>query len=72
MSTHDDAFAKLARLEFYADRPAATAASTAYSAARSWGQFGKHNDPDDPDFHERQQKYDDAELDMLLLMRRTL
>jgi len=67
-----DAFAKLARLEFYADRPVATAASTAYGAAWSWGQFGKYNDPEAPDFHERQQKYDDAELEMLVLMRQSL
>ena len=56
-----DAFAKLARLEFYADRPVATADSAAYGAAWSWGQFGKYDDPDDPDFHVRQQKYDDAD-----------
>jgi hypothetical protein len=30
------------------------------------------NDPGDPDFHERQQKYDDAELEMLVLMRESL
>lgn len=28
--------------------------------------------PDDPDFHERQQKYDDAELKMLMAMRQSL
>lgn len=67
-----DAFAKLARLEFYADRRVATAASAAYAAAWSWGQYGKYDDPDDPDFYERQQKYDDAELEMLLLMRQSL
>lgn len=67
-----DAFAKLARLEFYADRPVATAASAAYGAAWSWGQYGNFNDPEDPHFHERQQKYDDAELKMLLLMRQSL
>ena len=67
-----DAFAKLSRLEFYADRPVAAAASAAYGAAWSWGQFGKYDDPEDPDFHERQQKYDDAELEMLMLMRRSL
>lgn len=65
----DDAFAKLTRLEFYADRQLAGAASAAYGAAWSWGQFGKYNDPEDPDFHERQQKYDDAELAVLGLMR---
>jgi hypothetical protein len=65
-----DAFAKLARLQFYADRPVAAAASAAYSAAWSWGHYGKYDDPDDPDFYERQQMYDDAELEMLVLMRR--
>lgn len=66
----DDAAAKLARLEFYADRELATAASAAYGTAWSWGQFGKYDDPDDRDLHERQQKYDDAELTMLGLMRK--
>lgn len=50
----------------------ATAASAAYSAAWSWGQYGKYDNPDDPDFYERQQKYDDAELELLVLMRRSL
>lgn len=68
----DDAAAKLARLEFYADRELATAASAAYGTAWSWGQFGKYDDPDDRDLHERQQKYDDAELTMLGLMRNRL
>jgi hypothetical protein len=67
-----DAFAKLTRLEFYADRPVAAAASAAYGAAWSWGQYGKFDDPYDPDFHERQQRYDDAELVMLTLMRQSL
>jgi len=33
------------------------------------GVYGKYDDPEDDDFHERQQKYDDAELKMLGLMR---
>jgi hypothetical protein len=60
------------RLQFYADRPVAVAASAAYSAAWSWGHYGKYDDPDDPYFYERQQKYDDAELEMLALMRQSL
>jgi hypothetical protein len=32
----------------------------------------KYNDPDDPEFYERQQKFDDAEFDMLVLMRQAL
>ncbi|MGW2519815.1 hypothetical protein ACWC09_22920 [Streptomyces sp. NPDC001617] len=67
-----DAFAKLAQLEFYADRAVAAAASAAYSAAWSWGQFGEYDAPDDRSFHDRQQKYDQAELEMLLLMRQNL
>lgn len=68
----DDAAGKLHRLEFYADRELAAAASKAYGAAWSWGVYGKYDDPDDPDFHERQQRYDDAELEMLGLMRNRL
>jgi len=67
-----DAFEKLHRLEFFADRPVAVAASAAYGAAWSWGVYGKYDDPDDPDFPEHQQKYDDAELKMLTLMRKSL
>ncbi|MFF4131629.1 hypothetical protein ACFY1B_08825 [Streptomyces mirabilis] len=67
-----DAFAKLAQLEFYANRPVAAAASAAYSAAWSWGHFGEHDAPDDPSFHERQEVYDAAELEMLNLMRQSL
>ena len=68
----DDALMKLHRVEFYADRELAVTASEAYGAAWSWGVYGKYNDPDDPDFHERQQKYDDAELEMIGLMRNRL
>lgn len=68
----DDAAENLHHLEFYADRPVAAAASAAYGAAWSWGVYGKYGDPDDRDFHERQQKYDDAELEMLTLMRDSL
>ena len=32
----------------------------------------KYNDPDDPEFYERQQKFDDAEYDMLVQMRQAL
>jgi hypothetical protein len=68
----DDAAAKLTRLEFYADRELAAAASQAYGAAWSWGVYGEYDDPDDPSFHERQQRYDTAELAMLGLMRNRL
>jgi len=64
-----DAFEKLTRLQFYADRDVAAAASKAYGAAWSWGQYGKY---DDPDFYERQEKFDHAELQMLVLMRKSL
>jgi hypothetical protein len=46
----DDAAGKLHRLEFYADRDVAAAASKAYGAAWSWGHYGKYDEPDDPDF----------------------
>jgi hypothetical protein len=69
---HQDAAAKLRRLEFYADRRVASAASAAYRAAWSWGQYGKYDDPDDPEFYERQQRYDDAELELLVVMREAL
>jgi hypothetical protein len=71
-SWQDDAFTKLTRLQFYADREVAAAASSAYGAAWSWGVYGKYDDPDDPDFHERQERHDDAELAMLGLMRKRL
>ncbi len=68
----DEAFAKLHRLEFYADRELSTAAGEAYGAAWSWGYYGKYDDPDDPGFSALQQRYDDAELVMLGLMRARL
>jgi hypothetical protein len=57
---------------FYADRRLASAAEAAYGAAWSWGQNTKYDDPDDPEFYERQQRYDDAELELLVLMRQAL
>jgi hypothetical protein len=69
---HADAAAKLTRLGIYADRRAYAAASGAYGAAWSWGQNTVYDDPDDPEFYERQQKFDDAEYDMLVLMRQAL
>jgi hypothetical protein len=69
---HADAFAKLTRLGLYADRCVAAAASAAYRAAWSWGQNTKYDDPDDPEFYEHQQRYDDAEYELLVLMRKAL
>ena len=69
---HADAAAKLTRLGIYADRRAYDAASAAYGAAWTWGQNTEYDDPDDPEFYERQQKFDDAEYDFLVLMRRAL
>ena len=69
---HEEAAAKLHRLEFYADRELASSASKAYGAAWSWGVYGKYDAPDEPDFHERQEKYDQAELAVLMLMRNRL
>ena len=44
----------------------------AYNAACSWGQHTKYDDPDDPEFYERQQRFDDAEYKLLVLMRQAL
>jgi len=69
---HADAFAKLTCLGLYADRRVCSAASAAYNAACSWGQHTKYDDPDDPEFYERQQRFDDAEYELLVLMRQAL
>jgi hypothetical protein len=67
-----DAFAKLTRSGLYADRRVAAAASAAYDAACVWGQHTKYNDPDDPAFYERQERFDNAEYELLVLMRQAL
>lgn len=54
-----DAAAKLQRLGIYVDRPSCIAAERAYDAAFWWGHHTKYNEPDDPEFHEGQQKFDD-------------
>jgi len=36
------------------------------------GQNTKYDDPDDPEFYEQQQRYDDAEFELLVLMREAL
>ena len=64
---HADAAAKLSRLALYADRRVAAAASAAYRAACLWGQHTKYDDPDDQEFYERQQRFDDAEYELLVL-----
>jgi hypothetical protein len=69
---HQPTFEKLQRLQFYADRELARAASDSYNAAWSWGMNGKFDEPDDPDFHGFQERYDDTELTMLALMRNRL
>jgi hypothetical protein len=69
---HSDAAAKLTRLGLYADRRLAAAASAAYGAAWTWGQHTKYDDPDDPEFHERQGKFDQAEYQLLALIRQAL
>lgn len=48
------------------------AASAAYGAAWTWGQHVKYDDPDDPEFYERQEKFDQAEHDLLVLIRQAL
>jgi hypothetical protein len=67
-----DAFAKLQRLGIYVDRISYGAVDRAYNAAYSWGMHTKYDDPNDPEFYERQQKFDDAEFYMLVLMRQAL
>jgi hypothetical protein len=69
---HADAFAKLTRLGLYADRRVAAAASAAYNAACAWGQHTKYDDPDDPAFYGRQERFDEAEYKLLVLMRQVL
>jgi len=69
---HADAAAKLTRLGLYADRRVAAAASVAYGAAWTWGQHTKYDDPDDPEFYERQEKFDQAEYELLSLIRQAL
>ena len=64
---HADAAEKLSRMSLYVDRPLAAAASAAYGAAWSWGEHTKYDDPDDEEFYERQQKFDDAEFDLLVI-----
>lgn len=36
------------------------------------GQQTKYDDPDDPEFYERQQRFDEAEYELLALMRQAL
>lgn len=69
---NQDAAAKLNRLKIYVDRRTYIAAERAYDAAFWWGHHTKYNDPDDPEFYERQQKFDDAEFELLVLMRQAL
>jgi hypothetical protein len=69
---HSGAFAKLTRLGLYADRLVYAAASEAYNAACSWGQHTRYDDPDDPQFYERQERFDAAEYQLLVLVRRAL
>ena len=67
-----NAGAKLNRLGLYADRRLAAAAAAAYNAAFWWGQHTRYDDPDDPEFYERQQRFDDAEYELLVLLRQAL
>jgi hypothetical protein len=69
---NEEAAAKLQRLGIYVDRRSYIAAERAYDAAFWWGNHAKYDDPDDPDFSEHQQKFDDAEFELLVLMRQVL
>ncbi|MFG2079525.1 hypothetical protein ACGFI5_04090 [Micromonospora tulbaghiae] len=66
---HMPAFERLNRLKIYAAPPVAAAAAAAYNAAWQWGHYCKHDDPDDPKFHEWQVAYDHAEIDLLMRIR---
>lgn len=65
-------YQKLQRLELYADRLVADAASQAYSAAWTWGTHTKHDDPDHADFHVYQERYDQLEPALLTAIRQGL
>ena len=69
---NQEAAAKLTRLKIYIDRRTYIACERAYDAAFWWGQHTKYDDPDDPEFYDRQQKFDDAEFELLVLMRQAL
>ena len=56
----------------YADRRVPAAAAVAYNAACAWGQHITYDDPDDPEFYERQEQFDDAEHKLLVLVRQAL
>ncbi|MDG4778692.1 hypothetical protein O7614_03400 [Micromonospora sp. WMMD961] len=65
-------FAHLNRLRIYGRPAVAMAAATAYNAAWRWGQYCKHDDLDDPMFHDGQERYDEAEFKLLLMIREDL
>lgn len=67
-----DAASKLNRLALYADRDLYGAGAAAYNAAFWWGHHTKYDDPDDPEFYERQERFDNAEYELLRLMRQAL
>ncbi|SCE91540.1 hypothetical protein GA0070607_3166 [Micromonospora coriariae] len=66
---HAPAFERLNRLRIFATSSVAAAAAAAYNAAWQWGHYCKHDDPDDPKFHEGQVAYDHAEIDLLMRIR---
>jgi hypothetical protein len=69
---HTPTFERLNRLRIYATPRVAAAAAAAYNAAWRWGHYCKHDDLDDPKFHEGQDAYDAAEIDLLMRIREGL
>jgi hypothetical protein len=69
---HAATFQKLQRLSIYATPLVARAASAAYGAAWQWGHYAPYDNPDDDVFHERQEAYDAAEIEVLQSIRQDL
>jgi len=69
---NDAAASKLNRLALYADRDLYGAAAAAYNAAFWWGHHTKYDDPDDPESYERKERFDNAEYELLRLLRQAL
>ena len=67
-----DAATKLNRLALYASRRLYDAAATAYDAAWNWGTNIQHGRPNTAVFLSNQANFDDAEYDLLRLLRQAL
>src|SRR5262249_19217586 len=67
-----EAYQKLQRVEFYADHDLCVAARKTYFAAYNWGVKVQHDEPEDTSAFAFERYYDDAEREMLRLMRNRL